>query len=258
MEADDPLTIGAAARLAGITVRTLHHYDEIGLVSPSGRSEGGYRLYGRADVERLQEVLLFRALGLSLHDIGSILDEPAYRREDALRRQKSMLIAKADHLLEMAEAVERVMSAEEKGIRMTAEEMLEIFGDFDPEAYREEAETRWGETDAYAESARRTAGYTPNDWRRLKDEAEAINRELVELKAAGVPPTSDAAMAAAERHREHISKWFYDCTPDIHVGLGRMYVADGRFRKNIDLAGEGLAEYMAATIEASGSRARRT
>ena len=107
---------------------------------------------------------------------------------------------------------------------MSAEEKLSVFGDFDPSEHEEEAERRWGSTDAYAQSARRTAQYTKDDWRAIQDEATEIYGAFAALIGAGTRPGSPDATAVVERHREHISRWFYDCTPEIHAGLGQMYV----------------------------------
>jgi DNA-binding transcriptional MerR regulator len=248
------LTVGAVARLAGVTVRTLHHYDEIGLVVPGGRTDAGYRTYGQAEVERLQEVLFFRELGFGLEEIKQIVGRPTYTRAEALERQRELLEARADRLLTLIDAVDRAARAERTGIEMSSEDALGVFGDFDPAEYEEEAKDRWGETDAYKQSAERTARYTKQDWENLKAEADAINQQFLSLMAAGIPADSDAAMDVAEEHRTHISKWFYDCSKVAHAGLGRMYVADNRFKENIDKAGEGLAEYMSAAIAANTNR----
>ena len=120
---------------------------------------------------------------------------------------------------------------------MTNEEMLDVFGDFDPAEHAAEAEERWGGTDAYRESVTRTAAYTKDDWTTISREADAINAGFLELMAAGDPADGEAAAALVDRHRAHITKWFYECTPEIHRGLGEMYSADPRFRKNIDKAG---------------------
>jgi DNA-binding transcriptional MerR regulator len=254
MEATEALTVGAIARLAGVTVRTLHHYDEIGLVVPEGRTESGYRTYGHAEIKRLQEVLFFRELGFGLAEIKEIVGRPTYNRAVALDRQRELLEARADRLLGLIEAVGRAVQAERTGIKMSNEDALGVFGDFDPAEYEEEAKKRWGETEAYKQSAQRTARYTKQDWEQLGVEADAINQRFLTLLAAGTPADSDAAMEIAEEHRAHISKWFYDCTREIHAGLGRMYVADVRFKENIDKGGEGLAEYMAAAITANTNR----
>jgi DNA-binding transcriptional MerR regulator len=247
-------TVGDLARRAGVTVRTLHHYDEIGLLSPSDRSAAGYRLYDTGDVSRLQQILFYRELGLPLDEITRIMSNPEFDRTAALREQRARLEAKARHLHEMIEAVDTAIDAHEKGTTMSTDDMLGVFGDFDPKEYEEEARERWGHTDAYKESARRTAAYTKEDWERLSDEAAEIYAAFMSLKDAGVTATSDEAMAVAERHRAHIGDWFYECTPDIHVGLGEMYAADPRFTENIDQHGEGLAAYMSEAILANGVR----
>ncbi|MEA2002061.1 MAG: MerR family transcriptional regulator [Actinomycetota bacterium] len=254
MTANEGLTVGAVARLAGVTVRTLHHYDEIGLVVPERRAESGYRIYERSEVERLQEVLFFRELGFGLEEIKRIVTQPAYDRQVALERQKALLKARAEHLLMMVDAVTTAAQAQKRGINMSTEEMLEVFGDFDPTQHQQEAEERWGDTAAYQQSAARTSRYTKQDWQRLKQETEAINQRLLDLMEVGAAPESSAAMEIAEAHRAHITKWFYDCSRTNHSGLGQMYVADHRFKENIDKAGEGLAEYLSAAIAANALR----
>jgi len=251
------LTVGSVARLAGVTVRTLHHYDDIGLVVPAGRTGAGYRTYGQDEVERLQEVLFFRELGFSLETIREIVGRSGYSRAAALRQQRQMLEARTEHLLDMVNAVDRALAAEQTGVKMTNEEMLEVFGDFDPTEYEDEARERWGNTDAYQESTRRVAGYGKTDWESIKAEADAINQAFLKLMAAGTPTDHPAATEVAEQHRAHISKWFYDCSKEIHAGLGQMYVADVRFKENIDKAGDGLAEYMSAAIAANASLPRK-
>jgi DNA-binding transcriptional MerR regulator len=248
---EEGLTVGAIARLSGVTVRTLHHYDAIGLVVPGGRTAAGYRRYGRAEVARLQEVLFFRELGFSLVQIRQIVERPTYRRAAALERHRALLERKAGRLRAMLDAVDAAIEAEKRGTTMTNEEMLEVFGDFDPSQYEEEVKQRWGDTDAYRESARRTRSYTNTDWQQIGRESAEINDAFIALMAAGTPPDAPEARAVAERHRAHISKWFYECPPEIHRGLGEMYVADPRFTRNIDKAAPGLAQYMSAAIAAN-------
>jgi DNA-binding transcriptional MerR regulator len=251
MDQGAALSVGAIAGLAGVTVRTLHHYDEIGLVVPGERTQAGYRLYGRRQVERLQEVLFFRELGFPLEQIKEIVGAPSYHRAEALRRHHALLERKAGHLRALLDAVDAALEAQKRGTTMTNEEMLEVFGDFDPSQYEEEARQRWGDTDAYRESARRTAGYRKADWQQMGRDAQEINTACTALMAAGTPPDAPEARAVAEQHRAHISKWFYECTPEIHRGLGQGYVADPRFTKNIDKARPGLAAYMSAAITAN-------
>jgi DNA-binding transcriptional MerR regulator len=248
------LTVGGVARLAGVTVRTLHHYDEIGLVVPGSRTRAGYRIYGTEEIERLQEVLFFRELGFGLDDIKRIIGQPGYNRAEALHRQRQMLESQADHLSALIDSVEQALQAERTGINMSNEDALGVFGDFDPAEYEEEAKQRWGEIEAYQQSAQRTARYTKQDWEQIRDESDVINRRFLALMADGVPTDTVAAMDVAEEHRSHITKWFYDCSRQAHAGLGQMYVADPRFTENIDKTGEGLAAYVAAAIAANALR----
>ena len=253
METQRELTVGEVARLSGVTVRTLHHYHELGLVVPDGRSEAGYRRYGHGAVERLQEVLFFRELGFALEEIKRIVDQPSYHRVSALSRQRELLEAKAKRLQHKIEAIDHSIEAQEGGNIMSHKDMLEVFTDIDPEEHernQQEAKERWGETDAYKQSARRTSQYTKADWQRIKEEMDAIYRDFVSLMDAGSPADGPEAAAVVERHRAHISQCYYDCSPEIHAGLGQMYVADPRFTENIDKAGEGLAAYMSAAIAA--------
>ena len=251
---DHHLTVGRVAALAGVTVRTLHHYDEIGLVAPSTRSGAGYRLYERADLERLQEVLFFRELGFPLDEITRIVSDPAYRRVDALVRQRGLLQAQAERLGAVIGAVDQAIDAANKGTTMTDEELLDVFGDFDPKAHEAEAEERWGDTDAYRQSAERTARYGVAEWTEIRREADEINHDLAAVMAAGEPATGEAAVAIAERHRRHLDRWFYDCSHHAHVQLGAMYVADERFRATYDAVAPGLATYLAQAIEANAGR----
>lgn len=243
-------TIGAVSRLAGISIRTLHHYDEIGLLTPGGRTEAGYRLYEDRDLERLQQILLLRELGIDLDEIARVLDDPGYDRAVALREQRTRLEQSRERITRLIGAVDAAIAAAQEGRTMTSEESLEVFGDFDPAQYEDEVKERWGDTDAYRESARRTKGYTKQDCQRIGVGSNEINQAFIVLMEAGVPADSPEAKAVAERHRGHISKWFYPCSPEIHAGLGQMYVADPRFTKNIDKARPGLAKYISKAIAA--------
>jgi MerR family transcriptional regulator, thiopeptide resistance regulator len=245
-------TVGDVARMAGISVRTLHHYDKIGLLSPQERTDAGYRVYGQSDVEQLQHILFYRELGLPLDEIQKAMSDAGFDRASALRRQRDLMVAKVGHLEHMIDAIDTALTSNERKIAMNAEETLEVFGDFDPTEHEDEARERWGHTDAYKESARRTATYTRDDWERIGAESQQINDAFLRLMATGVPSDSGEAMSIAERHRAHISNWFYECSAEIHVGLGEVYVQDQRFTENIDKAGGGLARYMSDAILANG------
>jgi DNA-binding transcriptional MerR regulator len=144
-------SVGQVADLAGVTIRTLHHYDEIGLLSPSGRSAAGYRIYEEPDLERLQRILFYRELGFALEEISTIVDDPHTDPVRHLRRQRRLLIGKIKRLRKMVATIDYELEAREMDIKLTPEERLEVFGDFNPEDHAEEAERRWGGTVAHKE-----------------------------------------------------------------------------------------------------------
>lgn len=248
-----PCPVGVLARLAGVTVRTLHHYDAIGLLSPRRRSAKGYRLYGADDLLRLQQILIRRELGMSLEQIRRALDEPDFDLRATLLEQRAELEARRERAEQMLRSIDAALAALERGDEEQEATMnfRELFDGFDPADYEQEAKERWGDTDAYAESARRTKKYTADDWNAIKTEADEINREFARLFTEGAPSDGEAARACAERHRLHIDRWFYPCSPKMHVGLGQMYVADERFAAHYEKYAEGLAAYIAAAIEAN-------
>jgi DNA-binding transcriptional MerR regulator len=198
-------TVSDVAALTGVTVRALHHYDELGLLRPSARSQAGYRLYSHADLERLQEILVWRALDAAL---------------DAQRTG-------------------------------TRQQEATMFDGFDAARYEEEVRERWGHTEAYRESARRSATYGDAEWGEIRAEADEIVHAFAAVRGDGEPADSERARAVAERHRRHISRWFYDCQPAIHRGLGEMYVADERFARTYEAVAPGLAVYVRDAIAAN-------
>ena len=234
-----PYTVGEVARITRLSVRALHHYHEIGLVAPSGRTRARYRLYTDADLERLQQVVLFRELGLKLEDIASILNDPAFDRRKALVAQRALLLEKIGHQRAVLALVDRTIAALDGETTMKQSDLFEL-----------EAKERWGETDAYKESARRTARYTDADWARLKVLQKEILDAFADAAEAGIAPEDPRATAIAERHRLLIDEWFYPCSRRMHAALGRMYVDDPRFSANFEVRRAGLAEYVCAAIRA--------
>jgi DNA-binding transcriptional MerR regulator len=248
------VNVGEVAALAGVTVRTLHHYDRIGLLSPSERTPAGYRRYTPSDLDRLHQVLVYRELGFPLEEIATLLDDPGADPVAHLRRQLALLRDRLDRTRAMVAAVEKEMEARTMGISLTPEERFEVFGDNDPSQYDAEVEERWGETDAYRESRRRTSSYTKDDWLRIKAEGADVERRFAEAMRSGAAPDSAQAMDVAEEHRQHISRWFYDCPPEMHAGLGRMYVEDERFTAHYEEVAPGLAQYVSTAVQANAAR----
>lgn len=247
-------SVGQVAGFAGVTVRTLHHYDEIGLLSPSGRSHAGHRRYDDADLDRLQRILFYRELGFPLEEVSVLLDDPDSDPREHLRRQHALLSDRIARLQQMAKAVEHAMEAKKMGINLTPEEKFEVFGDFDPDRYAAEAEQRWGATDAYEQSARRAATYTKEDWQRIQNEADDLNRRLAELMDSGAAADGEQAMDLAEEHRGWIGANHYDCPYEMHTCLGEMYVADERFTAHYDAIRPGLAVFLRDAIMANAVR----
>jgi MerR family transcriptional regulator, thiopeptide resistance regulator len=249
------------AHISGVSVRALHHYDEIGLLAPSGRTEAGYRLYCDDDLLRLQQILIGRELGIPLEQIRRSLDDPSFDRRAALEAQRQELSLRADRTTAMLRAVDAALAAlNDKGDTpmktLTNPELTTLFDGFDPARYEEETKARWGKTDAYAESARRTSQYTKADWERYKAESQAILGAAAELFRSGAAADGSEAMAVAERHRLSIDRWFYPCAPERHAGLADMYEADVRFAQNIDQAAPGLTPWLSAAIRANARQSR--
>ena len=248
-------SVGEVARQAGISVRTLHHYDEVGLVVPTVRTAAGHRRYDHPDLRRLQRVLAYRELGFRLDQIATLLDDETTPPVERLLRQHAAVSARIEHLQRVAAAIEKTMEAHRMGIRLTPQEMLDVFGDFDPLEQADEAQERWGDTDAYQQSQVRTSSYTKDDWLRLTAEGDAVLAGFAAAFAAGQPATGDEATAAAEAHRLHISRWFYDCSYEMHRGLAEMYVADERFTAYYERVATGLAHYVHDAVHANADRA---
>lgn len=243
-------TVGEVAKTAHLTVRTLHHYDRLGLLKPSGRTDAGYRLYTDDDLALLQQVLFFRELGFGLEEIRGIVTSPGYDRAEALAAQREWLTEKRQQTDAMIAAIDRALEALVEGVTMNKDDMFEVFGDFDPAEYEDEARERWGESDAYKESARRTKGYTKQDWLRIKEEGTKAMDLLLAAFDAQAPAGSESANAAVQAWYDQIANNFYVPTMEIADGLADMYVADPRFTKNYDVHREGLAAYLRDAIHA--------
>jgi DNA-binding transcriptional MerR regulator len=234
-------TVGKVARLAHVSVRALRHYDELGLLRPSRRTEAGYRLYTSEDLERLQQVLFYKELGFSLEEIRDLMADPAFDRREALAGQRRQIVARTLRLEAMLALIDRTLASLEGEAHMSDEELFGVFGGFDPSEYEDEARERWGDT--------------KEDWERFKAEDDALNADLASLVDEGVPPHDARAVDAAERHRLQIDRWFYPCPSEMHVALGRMYVADPRFAATYEKIRPGMARYLCEAIAANAARA---
>lgn len=226
------------AQLTGVSVRTLHYYDEIGLLKPSEvDAQTGYRFYDENAFERMQEILFYRELDFSLKTIAEILSSPDYDKQQALSRQRKLLLAKKERLEQLIATLDSV--EEGMGFMKTKNEYEAL-----KNQYAEEAKQRWGNTDAYQESESRNT-----DFSKSAPLLDAVFEEFAELNRAGASPESEPAKIMAEKLQQCITDNFYTCTDEILKGLGQMYVTDDRFTKNIDRHGEGTAEFVSACIK---------
>jgi DNA-binding transcriptional MerR regulator len=257
MEQGRTYQVSEVARMTGVSVRALHHYDEIGLLVPSGRTEAGYRLYTGEDLLRLQQILIGRELGLALEEIKRSLDDPRFDRRAALVRQRAALAQRAERTTAMIGAIDAALAAQDQERTMkdmSKDEIVKLFDGFDPAQYEDEVKARWGDTDAYKESARRTQRYTKADWERYKAESHTLMSDAARLFTSGARADSVEAMDVAERHRLSIDRWFYPCEKRMHAGLADMYEADARFAASIDKYGAGLTPWWSAAIRANAAR----
>ena len=246
------LTVGQVAGLVGVSVRTLHHWDEIGLVVPSARSWAGYRLYGPDDVARIHRVLVYRETGMPLAEVARVLDDPDVDATAHLARQRDLLQARIAHLTRMLRAVDTMMERNSMGENLTPQQQAEILGaEWDP-AWQEEAEERWGDSDEWAQAAARKAAMTRQDWARVAEETEALETDLANAMREGVVPGSERANALAERHRAGIDRWF-DTTYAKQVLIARGYVANSRFTAYYDKRESGLAAWIKEIIDANAA-----
>lgn len=246
-------SVGQVAELTGVTVRTLHHYGEIGLLVPEHRSGAGYRRYADDDLQRLQHILFYRELGFSLENIATLLDQPGADTAGHLRRQRELLAARMSRLQAMITAIDKEVEARTMGIELSPEEKFEIFGpNYSPD-YETEAEQRWGDTPAWQQSQARTARFSKQDWLQVKASGDELDRRLAAEMTAGSAPSSPAAMDLAEEHHRSIEV-FYDCPYALHRGLGDMYVSDERFTSHYDELAPGLAQWLRDAIHANADR----
>lgn len=230
------------AKKCGVSVRTLHHYDAIGLLKPAQVTEAGYRLYDEAALERLYLILLFRELGFRLKDIRGILDAPDFDRNRVLERQIELLERKQRHLEYVTDLA--------RGIKQMGVKNLE-FQNFDPKKvddYAQQAKTLYGKTDAYREFEEKAKG-------RTQEQSDAVNGQVMDFfvrlgALKGQAPESDAVQAWVKELQTFFTENFYTCTPEILMSLGEMYAGGGAMTENIDAAGgEGTGAFALAAIE---------
>lgn len=240
------MTVSEFARLTGVSVRTLHYYDEIGLLAPGFvDAENGYRFYDAKSLSRMQEILFYRELDFSLGAIAEILSSPEYDRKSALKEQRQLLIAKKQRLERLIGAIDDAVNDKAEG-----DTAMNAFANHEYESrraeYAAEAKKRWGHTEAYKESEKRAS--SPEARKNAMQGMEDIMEEFARCMQSGASPADDKAQALVKKWQDHISASFYTCTNEILKGLGEMYSCDERFKNNIDKHAEGTAAFMTEAI----------
>ena len=230
-------TVHEVSQISGVSVRTLHHYDAIGLLRPTAVTEAGYQLYDDTALARLQSILLFRELAFPLKEIKQIMDDPQFDQATALEQQIRLLELQQERLSRLIGLARETMKTGVTHMDFTA------FDNSKLEQYAAEVKERWGNTDAYQESAQRPAA-------EQKDAAAGLMAQFARMgRLRTGDPAGQEAQAAVRELQEFITKHFYTCTPEILAGLGQMYTADDRFRASIDAAGgEGTADFAGKAI----------
>ncbi|WP_031172445.1 MerR family transcriptional regulator [Streptomyces durhamensis] len=251
-------SVGEVAAFAGVTVRTLHHYDKHGLLSPGERSRAGYRSYGDADLARLQQILFYRELGFPLDEIALILRDPQANALHQLRARQRQLRTEIDRLERLAEVAEQAIEVQRTGVALTPEERFEVFGEISFDlSYATHARQKWQNSAAYREAMARAGAHTKEDWRQLMSEAAAWRGELIAAFDAGEPADEERAMDLAEEHRRHLSRWFAPCPPDMHRRIADDLIADPRAFALLvppSHGRPGLAAYTGKAIHANAAR----
>jgi MerR family transcriptional regulator, thiopeptide resistance regulator len=238
-------TVKQLAKKAGVTVRTLHYYDEIGVLKPSFMKENGYRYYEEKELQKLQQILFFRELEFPLDDIIQMMNTPEYHTLEALADQRKLLEMKRRRLDGLLNTIDQTMRKLKEGEMMSSEDLFASFTNSQIEQYKEEVQAKWGKTHAYKQSVERTKQWTKKDFERIKEEGQAITLSLSKLVDQGA--ASAEVQGHIERHFQHINQ-FYDCSYEMYRNLGNMYSEDQRFAENYNKVAPHLAEFMRDAI----------
>ncbi len=232
-------TVNEVIKLTGVSVRTLHHYDAIGLLKPAKTTEAGYRLYDDTALSRLQDILLFRELQFPLKEIKAILDSPGFDPSEALTQQIELLELQYKHIGELISFAREI---QKKGVR---EMNFRVFDNSEIEQYKAEAKAKWGDTEAYQEYEQKQK--SGHDFSETASQLMNLFSEIGALRQ--LPPDDKAVQEKISVLQNFISGNYYTCTAEILRSLGQMYVSDERFKHNIDKAGgEGTAEFVNQAI----------
>ena len=234
-------TVKDVSKLTGVSVRTLHYYDAIGLLTPTKVTDAGYRMYDDTSLSRLQNILLFRELQFSLKEIKEILDSPNFNQEEAIAQQIKLLELQYKHIGELISFAREIQT---KGVKTMN---FEVFDTNEIEQYKAEVKSKWGNSKAYQEYEQRVVSHSEHNDSKFVNEIMSLFTDLGAMKQ--LPPTDKAVQEKIAALQAYINENFYTCSNDILIELGEMYVCDDRFKKNIDrFGGEGTAKFVREAI----------
>ena len=236
------MTVHEVSKLTGVSIRTLQYYDKIGLLHPAEYSDAGYRLYNEKDLEKLQQILLFRELEFPLKDIREIIDSPDFDRDRALKQQIELLLLKREHINNLITLARGIQLTGGRGMDFTAFDTKKL------DEYARQAKESWESTKEYKEFEAKNSNRTLSEMRSMGDQLMSMIAEFGKMKDKD--PADSVVQAQVKKVQEYITENFYTCTKEILYSLGSMYAGGGEFTKNIDDAGGvGTAEYAAEAIK---------
>lgn len=244
-------TIQQLAKAAGVTIRTLHYYDEIGLLSPSFVRPNGYRIYEDNELLKLQQILFFRELEFPLDEIARLMRADDFNEKAVLTDQRTLLEMKKERINKLLTTINERLKG---GKHMSDAQLFGSFSRKQMDAYKEEAKKRWGHTDAYKQSAERAKHWTKEDYARIEKEGKEITEKLAKLTDRGIEDPDVQRLIA--RHYAYIDQ-FYDVPVSMYRNLGDMYVADTRFTAYYDKFRPGLAAFVRDAIRYFCDRNRK-
>ncbi|WBW96807.1 MerR family transcriptional regulator [Oceanirhabdus sp. W0125-5] len=233
------ITVNEVSKLAGISIRTLHYYDEIGLLKPQHKTNSKYRLYSGKDIEKLWQILFFKELDFPLCKIKEIINNPEFDKNEALKKHKKLLLEKRKRIDKIITSIDETIM---KGFEIN---MIKTFNNENFEKHKEEAIEKYGNT--AKQSYKRTSKYSKTQWEEINEEANTIYIGLAQNMDKGA--SDETIQQLVDQWKNHITKYYYDCTLEIFKGLGQLYVEDERFTKNIDKTKKGLAYFMKEAMD---------
>jgi len=244
-------TVKQLAKLAGVSVRTLHHYDQIGLLKPSARSAAGYRQYGEDDLLRLQQILFFKQFDMALSEVQAILDQPDFDRVQALHNHRRLLEKQSTRLTRLIRTIDRtILKLTEADMSLTDEELFEGFTPEQAERYGREARERWG-AESVDEVEQRVRKMSKEQWQAIKTEGQQVTLRMADL--IGRAPDDAEVQQTVAKHHAWIEN-FYAAPADLYRGLSQLYVEHAEFRAFYEKVRPGLADFMKAAMDVYADR----